>query len=241
MIAILNGEDDRIVGRIIDQSPSIDINLKDKSGSTALYYACTHLRKNIALLLLDRNADFTLQPDSYKSHSILQLAVKNGLDVVVQRILQEAPSHDYINHVNRWEKTALTYAIQNKHVDIAQVLIRYGADPRNIIVNGHYRGIQSILKDAMNESHRVDVLVRLRWLQWHRRLRLHRWCRRLRLHQWPRCLNYIRKKIIDVVDTENRRRRNQLSLVTNVVDEVMGMNDDVFNELRDMMTPPWYN
>lgn len=206
-----------VAERLLQQASPDYVNaVTQYTGETVFFSTVSCKRVEMALRLINHGADVKLA--NSQGITPLMEAAMNGLYVVVERILKELgdASFEHINLKNKHEQTALSYACINEHVDIVRLLLKHGADPRirwqPYLKLSDYLDILSIMKDAMDEPERVEVLAKVRWL-----------------HDTGK----------RTVHVENHRCPNENPLLTNVVDKVLGLNDDLFGELREMMAPWW--
>lgn len=124
MNAIINELDD--VAKYIIQYATINhLNAIDENGCTALYFACIHKNADIAIQLLRRDVDFTIADED--GSTPLMWAIENGLDVVVNYIIQHA-TMDHLNVYDFIGMTALHCACCDKKTNIALQLLQKGVD-----------------------------------------------------------------------------------------------------------------
>lgn len=109
--------------------------LDNHGGYTAVHWAC--LRQNDAALklLLAAGADPTAQSD--RSETALMVAVKHGAYGCAELLMSHVPAEKrlaFLNAQDTWQskcgrRTALHYAASKGHPRMAELLLRWGADP----------------------------------------------------------------------------------------------------------------
>lgn len=134
----------------------VDMFLADKTGNTALHYACLANLPDIALLLLDRGADHKVRNNSGNTplhyavcssmSSVVEMLISRGADINSKDNQDNAPLHyacslllpsmamvlihhkPDLNIVNKSGNSALLYSCSNSMADIAMLVIKKGAD-----------------------------------------------------------------------------------------------------------------
>jgi hypothetical protein len=112
------------VNTLLDEGADINIIRGDSNdlGQTALYCAAVRNNKELVRMLLSRGADPNIA-DLYGLFP-LQRAAAMGLYEIAELLLKAKAN---VKQTTLTGKTALAWAIQNKHLDIAQLLGKYGA------------------------------------------------------------------------------------------------------------------
>ena len=117
--------------RILLDKFNIDVNIQNKGGKTALYWASYHNNLDIVRLLLEHGADVNIQ--NKDGNTALHLAsYANNLDFV--RLLLEHGAD--VNIKDKYGQTALFWASVNNNLDFVKLLLEHGADPNIKDVNG---------------------------------------------------------------------------------------------------------
>jgi len=126
--------DEKACKDIIELILSLDtnINIKDKSGNTALIKASNIGSKSITELLLDAGADVNIQ-NNYQE-TALMLATKKGHTEIVRLLLNKSACFDLKDHEGY---TALMFAAQKGHIEIVKLLLDAGA---NIYLKDNHYG-----------------------------------------------------------------------------------------------------
>ncbi|CAN0252288.1 unnamed protein product [Ectocarpus sp. 6 AP-2014] len=122
-----------------------DINKKSvKCEKTALHFAAGCGQDEVAVLLVRRGADVETRDSTFRS--ALLLSAKAGADVSAE---------------DQERKSSLSYATSLSSVDIALLLLRYGAD---VNASGGYDS-SSVLHDAIQNRDNIEAMVDLllRW------------------------------------------------------------------------------
>jgi ankyrin repeat protein len=116
-VAVESGKAE-MVELIIDKG--VDVNVQGDSRATPLHLAAMSGNLEIAALLINRNANVNaigFRDDSTPLH----VAAIHGHAAVVQLLLEKGAVKDALNEHKR---TALQVAIENKHLNVVQVLQR---------------------------------------------------------------------------------------------------------------------
>ncbi|CAB0030145.1 unnamed protein product [Trichogramma brassicae] len=128
-------DDDELVQRFFDVDHEfnqlVQVNARDKWGNPPLHWALENGHLNIIQLLLRRGADANLA--NLKGLTPLHIIClkKDDDDDLVSRFF------DWVNKVNQivqvnaqdqWGNTPLHWALENKHLNVVQLLLRQGAD-----------------------------------------------------------------------------------------------------------------
>ena len=101
-----------------------DIDTKDNEGRSPLHYACNNGLSDIVKMLVEAGAG--VRDTDNEGDTCLILAAYFGHTETV-RYLVGLPEVE-LNHRADDNKTALQYAVEQNHTDIAQLLIAAGAD-----------------------------------------------------------------------------------------------------------------
>ncbi|KAL9616887.1 MAG: hypothetical protein Q9160_008276 [Pyrenula sp. 1 TL-2023] len=96
-----------------------DVNAQDQSKQTALLLCCENRHEEMALMLLNRGADFKINGRS--GYAPLHLAAMHGLVLVVQGLLARGDSVDSLNPINNW--SALSEACWHGHFEVVKLLL----------------------------------------------------------------------------------------------------------------------
>jgi len=105
----------------------VDVNIQDRSGITALIYACYNKNVQIIKLLILSGADINKRDD--EGLTPLMNASKHGNLDIVEELLN---NHAIVNSEVEGDITALMYASDIGHLDIVTLLLNAGADPNEI-------------------------------------------------------------------------------------------------------------
>ena len=97
MVACQNGHED--VAQLFISSSDIDLNARDKEGSTAFMFACYHGLKDLVQLFLSKDNELNMQNSD--GHTAIMGACQNGHKVVVQLLLDSSEIH--LNIRDRWK------------------------------------------------------------------------------------------------------------------------------------------
>ena len=146
----------------------IDINMKDKQGSTALHEACENGSKKITELLLDKGAEISVA--NVDKVTPLHIACHEGCTEVVSSLLFRGHHknivHALVSAADNQGSTALHYAVESGVQSIVEALLLNGADPiatkynevtpLHIAARGGHIGIAKLLLQYREQSH-VDI------------------------------------------------------------------------------------
>lgn len=132
-----------------------DVDCQDGEGWTSLMYSCMFLKLSICDILLDRNANIHLK-NATEGTCLLLSAHANAPVALVERLLDMGAD---INHRQRYGFTALLFAVSGGYPEIAELLIRRGADvhlnnnifgtcPIHVAVNNGDTCITKLLLDS---------------------------------------------------------------------------------------------
>ena len=111
------------------------LNLRHKTGKTAMIDAADRNRPATFNLLLERGADFTIPGNAGRTP--LHWAAKRGFNSMVQSLLNKAKdvfSSDlrqfdrFINYQNKEGRTALIEAVESNNLQVIKSLLDHGAD-----------------------------------------------------------------------------------------------------------------
>ncbi|KYO24245.1 2-5A-dependent ribonuclease [Alligator mississippiensis] len=135
-----------------------DVNICDNWNKNALLYACSSesddlkTRESVAHFLLEHGADVTRRNEKDKTTLILATEMKS--QSLVKALLEKEEID--INYTDATGKTALTIAVENNNVEIAQLLCEKGArtdtgDLINIATRNYNNKMAALLRqyDAM--------------------------------------------------------------------------------------------
>lgn len=109
-----------------------NINRKDSSGKSVLFYACEDGGLNMVELLLEKDADIDVTDN--EGDTLLHAAVRNGNKPIVQLLIERGL---YIDEKNNEGRTPLMLAAISSRADIAKYLVEQGADVRIRDDNGN--------------------------------------------------------------------------------------------------------
>ncbi|XP_030838138.1 ankyrin repeat domain-containing protein 39-like [Strongylocentrotus purpuratus] len=101
-------------------SSGCDVNTVDKSGYTALHYACRNGHRDIVSTLLQHGANPNVLTRSGRASPLHRAAYGGHLEIVSQLLLAKADA----GLVDSDAKTALHKAAERGHVDICKVLVQ---------------------------------------------------------------------------------------------------------------------
>ena len=114
---------DKVVRMLRDNGASVD--MVNSHGWTALMYACAYGYSESAMLLISFRADAALAENTSDGRrTALMLAAREGMNAVVQCLVNQ--NAVYIDAQSSLGKTALMYACENGHTQVAKTLIRAG-------------------------------------------------------------------------------------------------------------------
>ena len=109
------------------------LNHKNHEGKTALFEAAWRNQESVIALLMEYGADYSIANNN--SSTPLHVASHFPHKGVVSILLEHARTNltqqrlqDFMNHRNRWGKTALIDAAEMNRPNIVTLLLRYGAD-----------------------------------------------------------------------------------------------------------------
>uniref|UniRef100_A0ABD2XMH3 Uncharacterized protein n=2 Tax=Trichogramma kaykai TaxID=54128 RepID=A0ABD2XMH3_9HYME len=146
------------------------IDAQDKEGKTALHLALAHCRKKVARLLLKSGADPNLaNPEgSTALHLICKMNRPNALLKLLFEISDKKNQPFSLDAWDKEGKTVLHLALENRLKDVAEWLLRKGADSNladkerstalHIICKMRFNHLANILFQISDEKHR-HVLV----------------------------------------------------------------------------------
>lgn len=152
-------------------SKSLNVNVKNDAGYTALHEACRASREGyleIIKLLINHGADINAQSASGLTPLDVLIAYSHGCECEkIAQYLISSPSLDKRADVNIQNKngwTSLFYAARGEREDIIHHLLEQGADPSIKSKKGEYafemtnnEKIIKILKDAIQEQNIPDI------------------------------------------------------------------------------------
>ncbi|XP_043505230.1 serine/threonine-protein phosphatase 6 regulatory ankyrin repeat subunit B-like [Polistes fuscatus] len=102
------------------------INARQNNGNTPLHVAIYYDHFNIAKLLLDNKADFSLINDT--RDTVLHFATVKGYEVIVETLLEKANRlHDIVNVETVNGMTALHLAAKHNSMKLVKLFLSYGA------------------------------------------------------------------------------------------------------------------
>ncbi|XP_031640648.1 serine/threonine-protein phosphatase 6 regulatory ankyrin repeat subunit A-like [Contarinia nasturtii] len=128
------------VNRLIDEGA--EVNVRDVKGKTPLCQAIINAHEEIAMIILNKGADFRHQKLE-GGKSIIIEAVLKGMTNVVEKLLDKKAD---VNKFDNRGYSALHYACKLGKMDIATSLIRHGADVKAKNHVGHVPG--DLIKNA---------------------------------------------------------------------------------------------
>jgi ankyrin repeat protein len=138
-----------LIIQLIDEGANLTV--RDKTGHTALHYACFGNYEDIALYLIERGADVEATVSSGKNtgFTVLMIAALQNLEKVVDKLLRDPVIIKNIDAINATKKTALEIACLKRNESIAIKLIRKGA---TVPIQSSCNNLQSIQEEmyAMN-------------------------------------------------------------------------------------------
>lgn len=99
-----------------------DVNTQDVQGKSLLHWETTHFNKKVFEILIKNRADVNARDND--GSSVLCYAIRSKCTEMVSSLLYNgAYPNDHING-----KTALQYTIENGYIEMARMLVHYGAD-----------------------------------------------------------------------------------------------------------------
>lgn len=108
--------------------PKFDLNEKDHTGHTAIYYAVSNSQEKASLTLIDLGADLNLTYDKTLDN-LLHVAARTGMTKVIESIFKKASG--LLNQKNTLGETPLFEAVRASQSKSVKALLHAGAD-RNI-------------------------------------------------------------------------------------------------------------
>jgi ankyrin repeat protein len=152
--AIRNNSDIRIINKILDFKP--DINLQDNDGYTALMYAIKENNIEIINKILNFKPDINLQ-NKYDKTALMYAIKENNIEII-NKILDFNPD---INLQDDDGDTALMYAIKENNIEIIHKILnlkpninlqnKYGITDLMYIIVKHIDTTSSILNSIINK------------------------------------------------------------------------------------------
>ena len=112
----------------------VDVNQTDHGGNTALFWASWGRDVITVDILLRYGAE--LDPINKLSETPLMVASMLGHAAVVERLLDQYDPSVEINYRNKEKRTSLSYAAQFGRTKVAELLLKYGADPQIAGIHG---------------------------------------------------------------------------------------------------------
>ena len=106
--------------------PELDLNLQDSFGNTPLMIAVKHRKEKIIEALLSKGAGVLIRNQLDCGDTALHYACEGGDMRIALLIISNSTDIDVVNQEGM---TPLMYAIQKKHVKLAETLVSMGADP----------------------------------------------------------------------------------------------------------------
>jgi ankyrin repeat protein len=106
--------------------PTIDVNVRDESGATALFCAMANRQYEVVKALLEKKADSHIGNNDRKT--VLHLAAEQGNKVLVKTLIEQY-NHD-LNVVTKDELTPLHLASQNLHRPVMEYLLQKDEEER---------------------------------------------------------------------------------------------------------------
>ena len=110
-----------LVHKILQRAPN-EINVRDSSGSTALYWASVYGHAAVVQLLLEKGADVNMT-SCFERTALLEAAA--GGNVALTELLLEKGAH--VNIGDTSGNTALCWAAQDGYENVARLLLEKGA------------------------------------------------------------------------------------------------------------------
>ena len=133
----------------LDKGSDVD-RLYTRQKVSLLFEASSLGREEIVEMLLDREADVTIQ--SKNKDTALIVASKSGHLKIVELLLDYGANP---NIQGEFQYTSLIRALQNSHGEIVKVLLEYGADPN---IRGEHMGI-SLIDSVIKNSPEITELL----------------------------------------------------------------------------------
>ena len=113
--------DTKIIAYLLKKN---DINQKDKTGHTALYYAISNAQEKAALALIAAKADLQIKYDANQD-SILHVAAQSGNIKIGEELIVKLP--ELLNQTNANGETPVFEAVKSSQSKFARFLIEAGA------------------------------------------------------------------------------------------------------------------
>jgi ankyrin repeat protein len=141
-----------------------NIKLQNPLGMTFLSLAIFKNQTDIAIFLIDSNADLQIRDETQSTP--LHYAVIKGNMVVVKKLLNHLNSYNYVNATDENGDTALNLATRNKNLELIKILTQNGADPfkRNkirmdsfSILNEQHTSLYSRYIEALNKYSQAKI------------------------------------------------------------------------------------
>ena len=139
-----------IVKRLVDSQPE-DVNTRGRDGGTPLHAALRNGHPDVALLLLEHNADPNSQDN--RDETPLQVASRQG-DVEAMKFLIDCRAN--LRAKNKDNETALSLASRDGRLEAARLLLKHGAEVDQQVSLG-----RTALHVASENGHNgiVDLLI----------------------------------------------------------------------------------
>jgi HAD superfamily hydrolase (TIGR01549 family) len=153
--AAAEGDLQRVRGLASREEDNFDINAMDESGNTALIWAAenNHL-EFVKWILNEFSNDIDLDHMGYLGSSAVLRASRRGYYEVLHALIQAGANLDLPNHKLQHP---LHFAAFQEHKDIVKLLLKYGANPRNLDRKG-----RTPAYDTKSESIRDIMMLAMR-------------------------------------------------------------------------------
>jgi ankyrin repeat protein len=150
LLAVLESLSWEMAEKLIEKGAKLDFT--DKDGTAPIHYAITHNQRKILKKMIEKGADLTLISYGKAAATPLIEAVRsNNLEFV--KLICSKIQKDLINTKNDNQQNALIVAIDESFIEIAQFLIKNGADKKIAYNYQDYRNKDEAKKmlDKMNQ------------------------------------------------------------------------------------------
>jgi ankyrin repeat protein len=155
----------QLTGHLLAWGAPQDVNVQDSLGNTPLHYAAQKGHIDVVRILL-AHPDVDVNAENHHKETPLHLAAKEGRYHVVKELSLETSGRLRATEEDRYERTALQLAVENRHKDIQKLLLER-PDVQEY-VNGLYRDRQ-VYVDASNAilvgSSLIASVTFAAWLQ----------------------------------------------------------------------------
>lgn len=148
MVAIKNNYSDELLEMLIERT--LDLDIKDEDGMTAIMYAVCLGRYNIVEILIDKiqNID-DISGDLYENKTIISLATYFGHKNLIDLILKKGIN---INTKNCNKKILMYNAVASGNLEIVKKIFKMKIDLSNLVING-----ESILMIAVKRIKSKEI------------------------------------------------------------------------------------